>query len=517
MLDPAPATERPRRLLCDGSFGTAVLTTANSALGAGVLAFPVAFRDAGLVGGSILLLVIGAAASVGLRTVLHCMSRAQAMDPSVKDYTKMVSAAFGTKAEVGVTVLILLYLFGACWGYLVLLADTAAPLVLKADPRLDEALARTLVQVCASVLCVGLCSLRSINTLKYSSAVSVAAVLTMVFMLVKNYAAHPCELGDCTAAPGPSDWCPAGECSGWCTGEQLARRPELCPGGTEGVSAWPADADQLLRALPLVAFALQCHIQGPAVYTEMPRRLQSSPAAHTAVALASSLVLIALYLPTGLAGYAAFGALTQGDVLTNFSTDDPLADVARGCIAVTALCAYPMQHFPARIVLHNAWAALLRRARCAGAPLAVDDAAAGTLPLQAPRAADDAAGGTLPLQRARGAPLGQPAAEQGEPLLPPSGEPSDAFILAEAAVWCALVLCVSLAAAGSSLSGVFSLVGALCGGNVIFTIPGALWLKLGEGSQPRRLLLAGPLIAIGALITVFGTYATIQQMVTGSR
>jgi uncharacterized protein YneF (UPF0154 family) len=144
----APPAGR-RWACCDGGFWTAVLTTANAALGAGVLAYPVAFRDAGIVGGSLLLLLFAVAASVGLCIVLQCMSRAQAVNPSVQDYTKIVSTAFGTKAELGVTVLILLYVFGACWGYLVLLADTITPLVLKANPNLHETLIRTLVQCVA--------------------------------------------------------------------------------------------------------------------------------------------------------------------------------------------------------------------------------------------------------------------------------------------------------------------------------------------------------------------------------
>lgn len=143
---PLAPPERPRRLARDGGFWTAVLTTANAALGAGVLAYPFAFSEAGLVGGSALLLAFAAIASVGLRAVFHCMARAQALDPSVRDYTKMVSTAFGAKAELAVTVLILLYVFGACWGYLVLLADTLAPLVRKAQPSLDEGLVRTLIQ-----------------------------------------------------------------------------------------------------------------------------------------------------------------------------------------------------------------------------------------------------------------------------------------------------------------------------------------------------------------------------------
>mmetsp|Transcript_45063 Transcript_45063/g.146392 ORF Transcript_45063/g.146392 Transcript_45063/m.146392 type:complete len:410 (+) Transcript_45063:65-1294(+) len=368
LLNPLAAASPPRSLVRDGAFWTAVLTTANAALGAGVLAYPVAFQGAGLAGGSLLLLGFATTASVGLGAVFQCMSAARRLDPRVRDYTKMVGAAFGTTAEALVTVLIVLYVFGACWGYLVLLSDTLGPLVRKVAPAVDESLVRTLLQCGSTAVCIGLCSLRSINTLKYSSALAVAAVLTTVVMLVRNYAAHPCTAGDCATAAGPTAWCPSGECSGWCTAEQLAVAPTNCPGGTRGVALWPSGAEPLLGALPLVAFALQCHIQGAAVYHEMPPRLQSSRAAFAAIAGASSCLLLLLYLPTGLAGYAAFGAITQGDILTNFGVDDPLADVARGCIAVTALCAYPMQHYPARLVLHNGWSAMRARLRTRGAP-----------------------------------------------------------------------------------------------------------------------------------------------------
>ena len=158
---------------------------------------------------------------------------------------------------------------------------------------------------------------------------------------------------------------------------------------------------------------------------------------------ASSCLLILLYLPTGLAGYGAFGAITQGDILTNFGVDDPLADVARGCIAVpaplrpiglapspspsfprplasppaterptapapasqpptdrpsvrltrsptarqvTALCAYPMQHYPARLVLHNVWIAMRARARARGAPSSPSGDASVSLCVLAPLA-----------------------------------------------------------------------------------------------------------------------------------
>jgi len=207
LLNPLAATSPPRSLVRDGAFWTAVLTTANAALGAGVLAYPIAFQGAGLAGGSLLLLGFATTASVGLGAVFQCMSAARRLDPRVRDYTKMVGAAYGTTAEALVTVLIVLYVFGACWGYLVLLSDTLGPLVRKVAPAVDESLVRILLQCGSTAVCIGLCSLRSINTLKYSSALAVAAVLTTVVMLVRNYAAHPCTAGDCATAAGPTVWC----------------------------------------------------------------------------------------------------------------------------------------------------------------------------------------------------------------------------------------------------------------------------------------------------------------------
>ena len=142
LLNPLAATSPPRSLVRDGAFWTAVLTTANAALGAGVLAYPIAFQGAGLAGGSLLLLGFATTASVGLGAVFQCMSAARRLDPRVRDYTKMVGAAYGTTAEALVTVLIVLYVFGACWGYLVLLSDTLGPIDAVID-HLREALELT--------------------------------------------------------------------------------------------------------------------------------------------------------------------------------------------------------------------------------------------------------------------------------------------------------------------------------------------------------------------------------------
>ena len=91
-----------------------------------------------------------------------------------------------------------------------------------------------------------------------------------------------------------------------------------------------------------------------------------------------------------------------------------------------------MQHFPARLALYGIYRRTCRRASADGAALA-------------------------------------------PPLL---------FIAVEATAWVAVTLAVA-ELVGSAISLVFQLVGAVCGSTVIFTLPGAIWLKLGPKGRTR--------------------------------
>jgi len=84
--------------------------------------------------------------------------------------------------------------------------------------------------------------------------------------------------------------------------------------------------------LPLYAFALQCHIQGAIVFTELPPRLRHDSATRM-IAYSATALMILLDMSVGLAGFLRFGAQTQGNVLKNFGATDILANGARaGCL-----------------------------------------------------------------------------------------------------------------------------------------------------------------------------------------
>uniref|UniRef100_A0A7S2DI95 Amino acid transporter transmembrane domain-containing protein n=1 Tax=Haptolina brevifila TaxID=156173 RepID=A0A7S2DI95_9EUKA len=227
-----------------------------------------------------------------------------------------------------------------------------------------------------------------------------------------------------------------------------------------GVSLWPEDLSGMLKALPLIAFALQCHIQCAAVVTTLPHHIQSSPRRRGFMAFGATALTLALYLPAGISGFARYGDATNPDVLYNFDQADGAADVARICMAITALSAFPSQHFPARIVLHSTYNRI----------------------------------------------MGHDA--RGIISLP--------FALLEAAIWTACAFGVTAFAIINKiqLDLVFQLIGAIAGSSVILIIPAIIWFIAG----PRAIstyLPAAALLVCGIIVMGAGTFVTLQEMSGG--
>lgn len=93
---------------------SSVATLCNSAIGAGVLSLPFAFRCAGLLGGLALCLGVGAAESFSLYVLSKFAERYGA-----HSYGSLVRRALGRKLSSTLSAIMLLYLFGSCVAYLV--------------------------------------------------------------------------------------------------------------------------------------------------------------------------------------------------------------------------------------------------------------------------------------------------------------------------------------------------------------------------------------------------------------
>lgn len=213
--------------------------------------------------------------------------------------------------------------------------------------------------------------------------------------------------------------------------------------------------------MPLYAFAGQCHIQVALVFAELPPRLATHNGRRTAMAVLGLALLMVLYIPTGMSGFMRFGSATNGNVLNNFAASTKIADIARAGVGTAVLSSFPLQHAPARPILWGIWR------RCRG------QLRAGQAP----------------------------------------GEASTAFIFVEAAIFVGLSTLIAILA-GSRLSAVFQLCGALGGSTVVFTMPGLLWSRLGAGapSSLTRRLPSVVMVTFGLFILVMGTGITIESI-----
>jgi len=340
-----------------------------------------------------------------------------------------------------------------------------------------------LILIVASVPCYMLATLRSIAALRYSAAASVLAVLFTVGTLIVQAATDPCR----PATTNDTDACD----------DETSPVHHGWDPSQSGVSLWPVSVSGLIKSLPLIAFAMQCHIQCAAAFNEMPDRLKHSVGRRRGVAIGATLLTLLLYFPAGIAGFVRFGDATNGDILVNWSSSDMAANAARVCMALTALAAFPCQHYPARTILHKVWHLHVLPALCAP-PSAVVIASQ-------PPSDGWASASTNAVAASR-------------PLAPP--EISRAFALTEGLVWTAVVCAATIGATASGfhLDKVFALIGSICGSAVILIIPGALWARLGTGAKfsCTRLLPALVLGAVGLFILCAGTAVTILELAAGN-
>ncbi|KAF6257139.1 transmembrane amino acid transporter protein-domain-containing protein [Scenedesmus sp. NREL 46B-D3] len=312
---------------------SSVFTLCNSAVGAGVLSLPYAFQCAGLVGCLVLSLCVAGLESFTMYVLAKFAERYDA-----NSYGSLVRRALGKKTAACLSGVLLVYLWGSCVAYLVIVADTFTSLsvqYLGPEAWLSQ---RPVVVLTAGALALLMCFPRNLSALE---RVSFAAVLGFLYtagaVLVRGTQAI-------TAKPDP-----------WA-----------------GVTLLNTDI-QALYAISIVVFGFNCHANVVSVFYELehyPHRLITQLPAeptdyHTlgplvpkpytykligmlgAILSAQGIILVG-YMAVGVAGYLAYPVKVSSNVLNSFGADDVAIQVARAVIGCVVLGHYPLNHHPAR-------------------------------------------------------------------------------------------------------------------------------------------------------------------------
>ena len=330
----------------EGTAFGAVCNVANTALGAGILAFPYAFKESGLALGMILVCVICVLCAYSqemvVMGVLECKDRRARGGPNVNSYDGMIRSLLGPAWGTVMEILIAIYQFGACVAYILVCADQLHPLLkcaicggdcCKLAPNESGGgcdcdnffCSDTIIIIIATwALMFPPCLFKDVSKLKYTSMLGVLCPFVLSIVIV-YYGITDMVQNGVEVEFKHVDW-------------------------------FTTDVKGVFVALPIFCFALQSHISVPCIFTGCKEDIQNKSAFGWVIFLAYSIVL-ALYIPTGLFGMAYFINNAHGDfpkdVLTGFKTNKVVADIARVCMAGAGVASFPINHFPARAAIFN--------------------------------------------------------------------------------------------------------------------------------------------------------------------
>ncbi|RSL70010.1 hypothetical protein CEP54_002001 [Fusarium duplospermum] len=293
---------------------SAFMNMANSIIGAGIIGQPYAVRQAGLVGGILLL--------VGLTVVVDwtiCLIVINSKLSGTSHFQGTVEHCFGQPGLIAISVAQWVFAFGGMVAYGVIVGDTI-PHVLKAIwPDLPSVpvlglLANRQVAITVFVLGIGypLTLYRDISKLAKASTFALVGMLVIVVTVLVQGVLTPAS-------------------------ERGSFSPSLL-----------LVNDGFFQAIGVISFAFVCHHNSLLIYGSLktPTIDNFSRVTHysTGVSMLFCLVL-------ALGGFLTFGDKTLGNVLNNFPADSTMVNVARLCFGLNMLTTLPLEAFVCREVM----------------------------------------------------------------------------------------------------------------------------------------------------------------------
>ena len=243
---------------------------ANAAIGAGVLAFPLAYQEAGLVLGPLFTILFGTILGYTLHVISRAAIVARARTGSAGSYQEIVAAVLGPRAEKVIIVLQAVYLTGCNVCMLMIIRDQVKPVLMK-DLGPEHWAVRFLLPLAAWGICFPLSLIRDMSVFAWPSSLSQLGVFYSVGVVVWHYI-HMGEDGRSSSAS---------------FGELDSDR-----------MLWGGSARGLVSSLPLICFGFQCHLTFSLVYDSLA---QPTPGRIDTVAAGCMILCAALYIPMGKA------------------------------------------------------------------------------------------------------------------------------------------------------------------------------------------------------------------------
>jgi amino acid permease len=322
-------------------------------VGGGSLSLPMAFQKTGNGLLAPLLLVAIAIITdfcfrihVRSARILSPVSRQKGKDA----FESVTAAAFGSNARwLGMILVCSMCFFGTV-GYAVLLRDMLQPItnsIWRSTSRQSGPTAHNNLTMLMVVFVVTpLCAIKNLTALEKFGALSMCSILILGSCIV--YRSVQCNLGLGMYHPETEFMTLLLQQFKNATDDESTVAQNDWP----SFQLFPDSWTNVLDAFPLFVSCFVCHYNLLPVHNELRNPTEERVNWWLR---STTVVATAFYLVIGTAG-SAYGHCTkngqvQGNVLLDFSDDDPLLLVGRMCLAVTITLAFPMLTIPARDIL----------------------------------------------------------------------------------------------------------------------------------------------------------------------
>ncbi|GAA5839324.1 hypothetical protein JCM3766R1_004800 [Sporobolomyces carnicolor] len=308
----AEAHEPPDWLTRGGGVWAGIANMSNSILGAGIIGLPYALREAGLLSGILLLLVLGVVTDWTIRLIVL-----NAKMSGRRSYIDIMDSCFGRKGRAACSFFQFAFAFGGMCAFCVILGDTIPRVLQSVIGEEANGFVKFLAsrQVVTFLLTVGisypLSLYRDIEKLSHASAL---ALVSMVVIVVSVAVRGP---GVADSLKGDSDM------------------------------RWTVLESGFFEAIGVISFAFVCHHNSLLIYGSLRTPTLDRFAKVTHV---STLLSVIACLCMSTSGFLVFTDRTQGNILNNFAEDDWLINVARACFGCNMFATLPLEAFVCREV-----------------------------------------------------------------------------------------------------------------------------------------------------------------------
>ncbi|CAM4726319.1 hypothetical protein PO909_019532 [Leuciscus waleckii] len=326
-----PIGEESRPLLAQdvqvrgASFMSSAFNLMNAIMGSGILGLSYAMANTGIIGFSILLLVVSSLAVYSVHLLLLLCDKT-----GINSYEALGEKAFNRPGKILVACTILIQNIGAMSSYLFILKSEmpAAITGFMSKESSGEWFGNgvILLILVTVIIVLPLALLPKIGFLGYTSSLAFIFMLFFTVVVVVKKWSIPCPL---TLNSTMSLSLNTSECT-----------PQLF-----------AISSKSAYAVPTMAFSFLCHTAVLPIYCELHRPTKRRMQNVTNVSISLSFVV---YLISALFGYLTFYSHVESELLLGYDTylpRDVLVMSVRLAILLAVLLTVPLIHFPARKAL----------------------------------------------------------------------------------------------------------------------------------------------------------------------